>query len=83
MRTNIDIDDTILQAAMQAGGFKTKKETVEAGLRLLAQRTSAHDKLMSLAGKVDWDDSYDYKSMRGDQLQAHSPQVPYQAKRKP
>lgn len=35
MRTNIDIDDTILQAAMQAGGFKTKKETVEAGLRML------------------------------------------------
>jgi len=83
MRTNIDIDDTIMQAAMQAGGFKTKKETVEAGLRMLAQRTSAYEKLMNLAGKVDWDDSYDYKSLRGDHLQAHSPEAPYLAKTKP
>ena len=83
MRTNIDIDDTILQAAMQAGGYKTKKDTVEAGLRMLAQRTTAYEKLMSLAGKVDWDESYDYKSMRGEHVQAQSDQASYQAKRKP
>lgn len=38
MRTNIDIDDEIMQKAMHSGGFKTKKETVEAALKLLSQR---------------------------------------------
>jgi antitoxin ParD1/3/4 len=66
MRTNIEIDDTIMQEAMQAGGFKTKKETVEAGLLMLAQRRRAYQKLIDLGGTVDWDDSYDYKAMRAD-----------------
>ena len=34
MRTNIDIDDELLAKAMRAGPYTTKKETVEAGLRL-------------------------------------------------
>ena len=29
MRTNIEIDDDLMAAAMAAGGFKTKKEAVE------------------------------------------------------
>ncbi|MFM9912727.1 MAG: type II toxin-antitoxin system VapB family antitoxin [Methylophilaceae bacterium] len=54
MRTNIDIDDTIMQNAMQAGGFKTKKEAVEAGLSLLAQRFKQRE-ILNLFGKVDWE----------------------------
>jgi Arc/MetJ family transcription regulator len=38
MRTNIDIDDTVLEAAMKAGPFKTKQDAVEAGLRLVARQ---------------------------------------------
>lgn len=38
MRTNIDIDDKLMQAAMRSGGFKTKKETVEAALTMLSKR---------------------------------------------
>ena len=30
MRTNIDIDDKIMRDAMRAGGFKTRKDAVEA-----------------------------------------------------
>ena len=37
MRTNIVIDDKLMQAAMKAGGFRTKRAAVEAGLRLLSQ----------------------------------------------
>ena len=36
MRTNIDIDDVLLDAAMRAGPYTTKKDAVEAGLKLLA-----------------------------------------------
>jgi len=37
MRTNIDIDDELMAAALEAGPYKTKKEAVEAGLKLLAR----------------------------------------------
>lgn len=37
MRTNIDIDDNLLSRAMAASGHKTKRATVEEGLRLLVQ----------------------------------------------
>ena len=35
MRTNIDIDDTLMAEAQSASGLATKKATVEAALRLL------------------------------------------------
>jgi Arc/MetJ family transcription regulator len=35
MRTNIDIDDTLMDQAIQASGAKTKKAVVEEALRLL------------------------------------------------
>jgi Arc/MetJ family transcription regulator len=61
MRTNIVIDDDLMAAAMRAGGFKTKKEAVEEGLRLLARR-EAYQKLLALRGKLQWmgDESIDW-----------------------
>lgn len=56
MRTNIDIDDDLMAAAMEAGGFKTKKEAVEAGLRLVRRR-QVYEGLLALRGKLHWDDS--------------------------
>ena len=43
MRTNIDIDDEVMDAAMKAGSFRTKKDAVEAGLKLLARQVAAED----------------------------------------
>ena len=37
MRTNIEIDDKLMTAAMRAGGFSTKREAVEEGLKLIAR----------------------------------------------
>ncbi len=54
MRTNIDIDDDVLEAAMKAGPFKTKKEAVEAGLKLVA-RQAVYRELLALQGKLHWD----------------------------
>ncbi len=56
MRTNIEIDDKLMAAAMAAGGFKTKREAVEEGLRLVARR-KVYDGLLALRGKLQWDDS--------------------------
>lgn len=55
MRTNIDIDDELMAAAMAAGGFKTKKAAVEEGLRLLCRRAAYRD-LLALRGKLHWED---------------------------
>ena len=61
MRTNIVIDDHLMQAAMTAGNFKTKKDAVEEGLRLLARRKAYQD-LRALRGKLYW-------SLEGDWTQ--------------
>jgi antitoxin ParD1/3/4 len=58
MRTNIDIDDKLMAAAMKAGGYATKKETVEAALRILA-RKRAYRKVLALAGKLKWEGDLD------------------------
>ena len=69
MRTNIVIDDTLMAQAMKAGDFKTKKDAVEEGLRLLARR-AAYQRLRSLRGKLVW-------SLDGDWRQGlHSVQEP-------
>jgi antitoxin ParD1/3/4 len=61
MRTNIDIDDELLEAAMKAGPYTTKKDTVEAGLKLLA-RQAAYREILKWRGKLRWegDDSIDW-----------------------
>ena len=56
MRTNIVIDDALLEAAMKAGPFSTKKDAVEAGLRLLARQAAYRD-ILALRGKLRWDDA--------------------------
>jgi Arc/MetJ family transcription regulator len=53
MRTNIDIDDRLMLKAMRSIGARTKKATVEAGLRLLAE-THAQASIRRLRGNIRW-----------------------------
>jgi len=53
MRTNIDIDDELMARALAAGPFKTKKEAVEAGLRML-ERQAAYREILKWRGKLQW-----------------------------
>lgn len=53
MRTNVEIDDHLMREAMRQSGTKTKKATVEAGLRLLIE-THAQTAIRRLRGKVQW-----------------------------
>lgn len=64
MRTNIDIDDDVLDAAMKAGSFKTKKDAVEAGLRLIA-RQAAYREILRWEGKLRWDGDDDTEAEPG------------------
>ena len=54
MRTNIVLDDRLVQRAMRATGLKTKRAVVEAGLRLLIQ-VKAQVGVRRLRGKVAWE----------------------------
>lgn len=56
MRTNIVIDDKLMADVMASGDFKTKKEAVEEGLRLL-KRKKAYAALLAARGTLFWDDS--------------------------
>ncbi len=53
MRTNIDIDDALMSEVLSKGPYKTKKEAVEAGLRLITRQAIARE-LLKLEGKLDW-----------------------------
>lgn len=64
MRTNIVIDEQLIAEVMKAYGYKTKKEAVDRGLRLLAQRARQRD-IRKLRGKVRWEGNLD--EMRGGQ----------------
>jgi Arc/MetJ family transcription regulator len=53
MRTNIEINDELLQQAMRSTGASNREAVVEAGLRLLVE---THDQtgIRRLRGKVQW-----------------------------
>lgn len=58
MRTNIVLDDQLVQAAMQATGLTTKRAVVEAGLALLVQ-VKGQAGIRRLRGKVNWEGDLD------------------------
>lgn len=61
MRTNIVIDEKLMADAMKAGPYKTKKDAVEAGLKLLA-RQAAYREILKWEGRLKWegDESIDW-----------------------
>ncbi|MCY4220525.1 MAG: type II toxin-antitoxin system VapB family antitoxin [Thiotrichales bacterium] len=63
MRTNIVIDDDLLEGAMRATGAKTKREAVELGLAALV-RLKKQEEIRGLRGKLRW--TGDLDEMRRD-----------------
>nr|WP_199222932.1 type II toxin-antitoxin system VapB family antitoxin [Rhodohalobacter mucosus] len=53
MRTNIVIDDELMEEALRVSRLKTKKEAVEAGLKLLVQRKK-QENIRNLRGALHW-----------------------------
>lgn len=63
MRTNVVIDDKLMNRVLKSGGYRTKKAAIESGLKLLIQ-VNSQKKLRALKGKIRWDG--DLEAMRRD-----------------
>ncbi len=53
MRTNIEIDNKLMNDALRLTGLKTKKETVELGLRTLI-RLKHQERIKLYRSRLEW-----------------------------
>jgi Arc/MetJ family transcription regulator len=58
MRTNIVLDESLIEEAKQLTGIKTKKELIHEALRTLI-RLRRQGEARSLRGKLQWEGSLD------------------------
>ena len=63
MRTNIVIDDKLMDDTLKVTGLSTKREAVELGLRTLL-RLGKQEKIRKFRGKLNWQGDLD--DMRTD-----------------
>ena len=63
MATNLAIDDKLIEQAKIIGGHKTKKAVVTEALEEYIQRRKQLQ-IINLAGKIGYDETYDYKALR-------------------
>jgi Arc/MetJ family transcription regulator len=58
MRTNIVIDDELMDRALKLTGLKTKRAVVDAGLRLLV-KLKDQEQIRAFRGKLRWEGDLD------------------------
>lgn len=58
MRTNIEIDNKLMNEAIKISGLKTKKETVELGLKTLV-RLKKQENIRRFRGQLEWTGNLD------------------------
>lgn len=63
MATNLAIDQELLNRALEVGGLKTKKDTINLALREFINNRRQIE-IINLFGKMDPDPDYDYKKGR-------------------
>jgi Arc/MetJ family transcription regulator len=63
MATNLDIDQALLEKAVELSGKRSKKDAVTMALEEFIARRNQKG-LLELFGKIDWDPDYDYKAER-------------------
>ena len=66
MATNLALDPDLIERALKASGEKTKKAAVTRALEEFITRRS-QKRLVDLMGKLEWDESFDYKAERSRQ----------------
>jgi Arc/MetJ family transcription regulator len=54
-RTNIEIDDGLVEKAMRLTGARTKREVVDIALRRLVEKGSLYRAIRRLKGKLSWE----------------------------
>lgn len=63
MRTNIDIDDNLVEEAFKVSQAKTKKELIHQALKEFVQNRRRLN-LLDLEGKIEFAKGYNHKLMR-------------------
>ena len=61
--TNLALDPDLINRAVKVSGEKTKKAAVTRALEEFITRRS-QTRLVELMGKLEWDESFDYKAER-------------------
>ena len=63
MATDLAIDPLLLDRAVEVSGERTKKAAVTKALQEFIARREQR-RVVELMGKLDWDDSFNYKAGR-------------------
>jgi Arc/MetJ family transcription regulator len=63
MATNLALDPDLVERALKVSGEKTKKAAVSRALEEFITRRS-QKRLVDLMGKLEWDESFDFKAER-------------------
>ena len=63
MATNLQIDDQLIQEALELSDHRTKRAVVEAALQEYVQHRKQLN-ILELFGSIDYDETYDYKKQR-------------------
>ena len=63
MATNLSIDPALIDRALAVSGESTKKAAVTRALEEFIARRK-QKRLLDLMGKLEWDESFDYKAER-------------------
>jgi Arc/MetJ family transcription regulator len=63
LRTNIVLDEDLVEEALKLSGAKTKKDLVHQALREFIENRRRRN-ILDLAGKIRFADNYDYKKLR-------------------
>jgi Arc/MetJ family transcription regulator len=63
MRTNIVIDDDLINEAISLTGIRTKRELVNLALQELVDKRKKKD-LFKLAGQIEFSNDFDHKKTR-------------------
>jgi Arc/MetJ family transcription regulator len=58
MRTNIDLDDSLVSRGLKLSGLRTKKDLVNMALREFIRRKD-QKKILELRGKIHWEGNLD------------------------
>ena len=63
MRTNVVLDDDLINEAIKLSEVKTKKDIINVALREFVA-TRKRSNLLELEGKIEFSDNYDHKALR-------------------
>jgi metal-responsive CopG/Arc/MetJ family transcriptional regulator len=63
MTTNVQINENLIQEALQLGGHRTKRAVIEEALQEYVQRRKQLE-VIELFGTIEYAEDYDYKQQR-------------------